>query len=89
MAGRKARKKKKKSVKPRAGKIAMLRLPDGRTYIAPLSALGRPVRNAKLNKVIDALKEKTGEYYHWCDFAGAFPVTTFTANFGNGHLPPH
>jgi hypothetical protein len=87
MAVRKTRTKKR--VGRRTGKIVMLGLPNGRVYIAPLSALGRPVRNAKLNKTIAALNKKTDKYWYGCLFGGVFPASTFAANFGNGHLPPH
>ena len=84
MAVRKTRTKRR--VKRSAGKIVMIRAGRGAVYIAPLSALGRPVRNAKLNRLLAAYGKKAGTLCY-ADFCGIFTRPMFLRAFGNGNLP--
>jgi hypothetical protein len=83
MATRKVRKKKRVS---RGGKIIIVKV-GSKVYTAPLSALGRPVRNPQLNRLIAALAEKSGKHCHGANFAGIFGQPMFIRSFGNGHMP--
>jgi hypothetical protein len=82
VATRKVRRKKRVS---RGGrKIIIIRL-GRKVYRAPLSALGRPLSDPELLRLIIAREKK--KCCHGLHFAGVYGQPMFMLAFGNGHLP--
>lgn len=82
--------RKKKTTKrriARGGRSIVIIGVGRRVYVAPLSALGRPVRNRELNKLIAALKGKSRKCCHGTSFCGVYTHPMYMRSFGNGHMP--
>ena len=80
--------KKPKRAARRGRKFVILRV--GReVYVAPLSALGPPVREDKEDldrRIAVFLKKKKGKCCHGTSLCGVFVARTFGLTFGNGHI---
>ena len=81
------RKKKTKKRAARGGrKYVILRI-GRKVYTAPLSALGRPLSDPELLRMIIALEKKHRKCCHGVDFTGVYGRRMYMMSFGNGHLP--
>lgn len=81
------RKRKTKKRVTRSGRSIVIIGVGRRVYVAPLSALGRPVRSRELGQLIAALKKKTGKGCHGTSFCGVYTHPVYARSFGNGHMP--
>jgi len=80
---------KKKTRKKRVGgvrKYVLIRV-GRKVYRANLSALGRPLADPELLKLVLAFEKKHKKCCHGLHFGGVFNKPMYMMSFGNGHLP--